>query len=403
MTKEGRLWLDSPAKTSLSTSVIDVRSQNNQTMVVTRETIFFPGGGGQAADEGTVGGHKLMGLVELEDGFGHLLSEPFTGSSVEMKLDEVAREYAAQQHTGQHIISALCYREHNLQTVSVHFGKDMCTLDLDTPLLPEETIRSIERAANSLCRRALTIKGHLLNSDEVADVPNLRKQPQVDEDIRIVEVCEFDAVPCCGTHLENTAQAAPIMIFGQSKMRGKARLSFLCGNQALASARQNIKDLAAIGELFNSPPSETLGRCKQVNEELEKLRYDYKGLRDRYLLSAFQSDALAQAETIAACTLVCWQTDEIEPKQMGKFLTDACKVDGRLVVLASPAGEKSSVAIARSKDVSVSCCEILKEALSQHGGRGGGKDSQAQGAVPTANLDNALQLIRELVRAKLNT
>ena len=403
MAKEGRLWLDSPLKTTLTTKVTDVRKHEKNTLVVTKETIFFPGGGGQAADEGTLSGCELLGLIELEDGFGHLIKESFDGETVDLKLDVSAREYAAQQHTGQHILSALCYREHNLQTLSVHFGKDMCTLDLDTPLLLEETIRKIERAANDLCRRSLTITGHLLTSEEVASVPNLRKEPQVDKDIRIVEIADFDSVPCCGTHLENTAHVAPIMIFSQTKMRGKARLQFLCGNGALTFANKSIKDLAAISELFDSPLSAAYERCSQVKEELEKLRYDNKGLKDKYLQSAFNSEALARAKTIGNCTFVCWQTTEIEPKQLGKFIGDACKTDGRLVVVAAPVGEKCSVAIACSSSIKVSCSEVLREALTKHGGRGGGKDGQAQGSVPTAKLGEALQLIEELVHTKLGT
>ena len=250
MAREGRLWLDGSMNTTLTTAVIAVREHEDKTMVVTKETIFFPGGGGQAPDEGSVSCNELLGIVELEEGFGHLIKEPFEGTVVDLKLDEGAREYAAQQHTGQHILSAICYREHGLKTVSVHFGKDMCTLDLDTPLLQEDVIREIERGANRLCRQAIPIKGHLLSAKEVATFPNLRKEPQVDEDIRIVELSDYDATPCCGTHLENTAQAAPIMLVGQMKMRGKARLQFLCGHQALIFANQNIRDLAAIAELF---------------------------------------------------------------------------------------------------------------------------------------------------------
>ena len=403
MAKEGRLWLESPMKTALTTSVVDVHKHEKNTMVVTKETIFFPGGGGQAPDEGTVSGCNLLGLVELDEGFGHLIKESLDSQTTALKLDVSNRQWAAQQHTGQHILSALCYREHNLQTLSVHFGKDMCTLDLDTPPLTEEILRKIERAANDLCRRSLTITGHLLTKEEVGSIPNLRKRPQVEEDIRIVEIADFDSVPCCGTHLENTAHASPIMIYGQTKMRGKARLQFLCGNGALAFANKNYKDLSTIGELFDSPLSAASERCRQVKEELEKLRYDYKGIRDKYLQSAFQSEALGRAKTIGNCTFVFWQTTEIEPKQLGKFIGDACKTDGRLVVVAAPVGEKSSVAIARSSNITVSCCKILREALTKLGGRGGGKDGQAQGSVPTAKLDEALQLIEELVQTKLGT
>ena len=372
------------------TSAIVGRSDDN-TRVYLEETAFYPTSGGQLHDRGTLGGVAVVDVVDEGERIAHVLAGPLGAgiTSADGVIDWNRRFDHMQQHTGQHLLSAVFEDLFGFKTVSVHFGPDYSTLDVDTEAVSRDQIIAAQERANSIVSNARSVS---VSFEDAADASGLRKASDRAGTLRIVSIEGVDRSACGGTHVRTTAEIGAVLVRSVEKVRKATRVEFVCGVRAVRRARRDFESLTRIAtslsaSLDDAPllvgaQSDRLKDAENARVKLEKTLAVFRA-RERY-------DAAPPNER-GVRTIVVRDVASMDDL---KILAQATLALPRAVVvgvLAAP----PSVLLAASEDSGVDAGKLLKEQLAAAGGRGGGSPRVAQGSVPdAASLES---LVRELV------
>jgi alanyl-tRNA synthetase len=372
--------------------------------VILDRTAFYPTSGGQPHDTGTLGGAPVVDVVEVNGSIVHVLGDQdgvptassaiAPGAGVEGTVDWERRFDHMQQHTGQHVLSAVFARVLGAETVSVHLDGSS-TLDLATSSLEPEVARRAEDEGNRIVfeNRAVTVR---FVSEAEAEQMGLRRPPQRSGTIRVVEVADCDRSACGGTHVRSTGEIGPIVLRRWERMKGQIRVEFLAGWRAIDDYRWKH---ALITEWSGRL---TVGD-RELDAALDRLVREARA-RDRALAEA-RSRLLAHeaAERLAAVAAGAGskilrvdvsRRDAQEIRQLLREMT----VRETSVVLA---GDEATgrLYFARSSGEGPSMAALLGEVCRAVGGRGGGTPEFAQGAVASGGaVAQALALAEEAVR-----
>ncbi len=345
------------------------------------ETAFYPTSGGQPHDLGTLGGVDVVDVVDEDSRIAHVVSRPIDAVEPRLvgRIDWTRRYDHMQQHTGQHLLSAVFEDLFGARTVSVHFGPESSTLDLDVEGLTREQIVTAESRANDVVGEARPV---LVTFEDAATAQGLRKASERAGTLRIVSIEGVDRSACGGTHVRTTAEIGAVLVRSSEKVRKTTRVEFVCGRRALRRARRDLEALSAIaGSLSSSlddapavvaTQSERLRDADNVRKKLDRELSAYR-VRERY--DATTPDA-AGVRTIVVRDAA--SIDELRALAQAAFALPRAVVVGSL---ASP----PSVLLASSEDSGVDAGKLLKERLAAVGGRGGGSPRLAQGSVPDAS------------------
>lgn len=371
---------------SFGAQVMAIHERNGVPAVVLDRTCFYPTSGGQLHDVGVLN-EAIVNDVIAEDGvILHLLAAapPFaSGDSVTGVIDWPRRYDHMQQHSGQHLLSQLIYQRHGFETVSVHFGREESTLDLDVASLPARFLEEVESAANELAVYALEIRTYFVDDAEVARLP-LRRPPAVSGQIRIVEIDGYDYSACGGTHVRTTAEISPIKLLRQERRRSQTRLTFLCGLRACRDYAEKHRLLTETAAYFSTSPGEVPGLVQKLQQQMRDLERQNAELQEA-ALAHHVTKLIAAAPRIGDLAVVAHLSADQSVdalKQMSTLLRTQPQTVG---LLASTAGEKVAVIFCRSDDVAFHVGDLLRDALAAFGGRGGGRPEYAQGGGIPAN------------------
>jgi alanyl-tRNA synthetase len=372
-----RLYYNDSYLTEFRARVLD--TSPDRLRVYLDRTAFYPTSGGQPFDTGKLGGVDVTEVVDEDGRIAHQVSAPLDADEVAGIIDWQRRFDHMQQHTGQHLLSAVLVGLFDAHTVSFHLGVDSCTIDVARALEPAQ-IRDAERRANEIVfeNRPVTI-GFEDSSQELG----LRKPTQREGVIRIVSIQDLDRSACGGTHVRATGEIGPILIRKLDRIRGNQRIEFLCGLRAVKRARADFEAISSVARAFSAPPDEVPAL---VAAQLEKLQDSDKARRRL-------ATELAQARGRELYAATAPGPDGIRKVvRRVPSLTDELRAEAQ----SFTAGEKSvllamgenppAILLASSPDSGVHAGEFLKAALTKAGGRGGGSATMAQGSVPSKDL-----------------
>jgi alanyl-tRNA synthetase len=264
--KTERLYYSDSYLTSFRATLVDQRDEGCR--VYLDQTAFYPTSGGQLFDTGRLGGVRVIEVVDEDEQIAHLLEAPLPPGVVEGVVDWRRRFDHMQQHTGQHLLSAVFANEFGCQTVSVHFGDATATLDLDVGALGPAEIRRAESRANTLVTENLSVQ---VAFEDAAAATGLRKATERSGPIRIVTIAGLDRSACGGTHVRATGEIGPILIRKVERVKKLVRLEFLCGARAVARARADFEILSELA----GPASAGIDDLPAL---LEKQRAELKGI-----------------------------------------------------------------------------------------------------------------------------
>ena len=344
------------------------------------ETAFYPTSGGQPHDLGTLGGVEVVDVVDEDARIAHVLARPLDSAEPRLigRIDWTRRYDHMQQHTGQHLLSAVFEDLFGAKTVSVHFGPESSTLDLDVESLTREQIVAAESRANEVVREARPV---VVTFEDAATAQGLRKASDRAGTLRIVSIEGVDRSACGGTHVRSTAEIGVLLARSWEKVRKTTRVEFVCGHRGLRRARRDFESLSAIaGSLSASiddapavvaTQSERLRDADNVRKKLDRELSAYR-VRERY--DAATPNA-AGVRTVVVRDAV--SIDELRALAQAAFALPRVVVIGALT-------NPPSVLLASSEDSGVDAGKLLKERLAIAGGRGGGSPRLAQGSVPDA-------------------
>jgi alanyl-tRNA synthetase len=370
---------------------ITERSSDGKTVYLDR-TLFYPTSGGQPFDLGSISGVPVVEVVDEEERIAHRLGAPLPADGdVSGEIDWTRRFDHMQQHSGQHLLSAVFEELFNLHTVSFHLGAESSTIDLEGGPVDARAILEAEQRANELVaeNRAMDVR-----FEDASQVQGLRKPSDRQGMLRIVSINGLDRSACGGTHVRNTGEIGPILLRRTEKIRQSVRVEFVCGGRAVRRARQDFEALTKIAQLFSAPLDEV---PPLVAAQLETSKAGEKARRKLELeLAGYQGKEL-YAATEPAPDGLRHVTQRLDRGNLEDLRAVAQNFTaGTKGVFVATLKDPPSVLLAVSADSCIDAGRVLKAALTESGGRGGGNARIAQGSVAnTAALD--------LLMAKLAT
>ncbi|MBE4908589.1 alanyl-tRNA editing protein [Bacillus luteolus] len=373
-----RLYYTSPLLSSWDTEVKEVIEENEKYLVTLAATAFYPEGGGQPADHGYIDSIQVLDVVEKGDEIYHILPHPPSNSTVSCKIDYNRRIDHMQQHTGQHLLSAVCIELYDAHTVSFHLGEDTVTIDLSVSELTEVQMNSIENKVNEYIYENLPIDKYIVTVDQLTSLP-LRKMPEVSEEIRIVEIKGIDTSACCGTHVMSTGQLGVMKLLKTEKQKGNMRLHFKCGKRALMDYQESSMILQKLSSKFSTNRSQLTDTVTKLENENKQLQKELEQLREK------NDEFLAQDLLNNTHNAMIIQTFEEKTfKELQSLSKKVVNRTDKLLLLISTSEKK--VLLSHSGTQTIHCGQLFKEHLPSFNGKGGGNASSAQGAFNSCDL-----------------
>jgi len=357
-------------------------------------TAFYPTGGGQPYDTGTL---RPRGVTEkgipvvdviADDGLvWHVLGAALPGDAVVGALDWSRRLDHMQQHTGQHVLSQAFSQALGAETVAFHLGAASSTIDLNRVDLGPEDLAAAEAVANAVIDDARPVTAAFYDQTALDQVP-LRKPPKVTGQIRVVQVAGYDWSACGGTHVANTAQIGLIKVVGTERRGPETRVTFLCGGRARAGYARLTALADGLVARFTTSQDELLVAVDRLLAEGKALRRELGELEAAWVVST-ASALWADARPAGDRRLIAVAVDY--PVERAKRVAQALRARPGAVIFVGVKGERPQLIFTRGDDVSINAGDLLRTAVAAGGGRGGGRPDWAQGGVPTdAALDVAL-------------
>ena len=371
-----RLYYTDAYCTRFTATVVD--ATDGGTRVYLDRSAFYPTSGGQPFDLGTLGGVAVRDVVDEDDRVAHLLAAPLApGTAVEGEVDWARRFDLMQQHTAQHLLSALFADRHGWPTVSVHFGDESATLDLDVGLVDAAVLREAERQANAIVTENRPV---VVGFEDSATAAGLRKASERTGTLRIVSITDLDRSACGGTHVRHTGEIGVILLRKVERVKKQVRIEFLAGGRAVRRARQDQELLATLAAGFSAGadevPALVEGQRAQL-KEAEALRRTLVEQLAGYRLRELHAGATPDAGGVRRLSYAAQPGDDL--RALGQAATQLA----RTVFLAT-SDTPPTILLATSADSGVDAGAVLKAALGAAGGRGGGSPRLAQGTVPDA-------------------
>lgn len=345
------------------------------------QTAFYPTSGGQPHDLGTLGGAQVIDVVDEDDRIAHVLSEPLASDVIEVSgnIDWERRYDLMQQHTGQHLLSAMFEDRYGWPTVSVHFGAESSTLDITTSEWDASVLEEAERHANLLVAANSEV---LVSFEDGAVVQGLRKASDWTGLLRVITITDLDRSACGGTHVRCTGEIGGILLRRVERTKGHTRIEFVCGLRAVRTARRDAALLARTASLFTAA-SEDVPRLVEVQQQqLRDFEREHRKLKAE--MASFEAQRLWQGaipdeQGIRRIAVALAQGAVKEQEPLAQALA---ALGGVTVVISSVA--PLGVMLATSADSNVDAGKSLRAVITPLGGRGGGSPRVAQGTVPDA-------------------
>ena len=348
-------------------------------------TAFYPTSGGQPFDLGAISGIAVREVIDEGDRIAHRLAAPLPAGPVTCSLDWTRRFDHMQQHSGQHLISAVFEELFHLRTVSFHLGAESATIDLEGGVVDGRVIAEVEARANEIVWENRPVG---VTYEDSAAVEGLRKPSERDGTLRIVSIEGLDRSACGGTHVRATGEIGTVLLRKTEKIRQSVRVEFLCGARAVRRAHADYDALSRVAQIFSSSLDEAPGvvaaqmeTARNGDKARRKLELDlaaYQG-KELYQNTAPGPDGMRRAVKRAASGSL------EELRALAQNFTAQPQAIF-VATLASP----PSILLATSADSGVDAGQKLKAALAEAGGRGGGAARMAQGSVPDAALLDGL-------------
>ena len=372
-----RLYYSDSHLIEFDARVVDVTDRvSGWTAIVLNRTAFYPTGGGQPSDTGTLNGARVVECMDDgEQGVLHVVqgAAPERGAIVHGRVDWSRRLDHMQQHTGQHILSQAFVTLFNAPTRSFRVLDSACEIDIELSNPTTEVIeRAVELANNVIWEdRAITIRN--VTSEEASEL-SLRKEPAREGELRLIEIEGFDLTPCGGTHAYRTGEVGMIAVRSWERAKGLTRIEFVAGTRALVDYRKANKSAREVAALFSSGRDDTPRVVAQMVEENKELNRRVRALEE--IAAGVEAERLLAT---ASNGVVVQIFDGRDAESLKKLAHALIEHPGTIALLGSRDKDTARLVFARSADAQSDMSLLMREACTMLDGRGGGKPDLAQG------------------------
>lgn len=349
--------------------------------------LFYPEGGGQLGDRGTITYEdESLTVVDTqirEDGtILVIVDKPFkqdvVGKVIVQHIHQEWRRRQMSQHTGQHLLSRLLQERYNAPTVSARLGENAFSVDVQATMFTSEQWTKIEDELNSLILEDRPIRAWFPTPEELAALP-LRKQPSVQEQIRIVQVEGFDVTPCGGTHCVRTGQVGMVHLQSIEKYKQLIRIAATAGLDAVRDARKKEGICRELQAQLSATPDTIVLQVALLRTQQQELALK---LKERMMqLAVRQTAEIQNAQNNSFVLVADLEVEDIEYARM--LAKELVKQSEKIGLVTCPTADGTFVVIDQSEKESIDVGAVLKEILQQHGGKGGGGVLHAEGRLTT--------------------
>ena len=297
-----KLFYDDPRKTEHSTSVVDAGRDERGAYVRLDETIFYPEGGGQPADQGRIGDARVVDVQSAEGGVRHYVDRDLVPGPVAIALDAERRFDHCQQHTAQHLVTAILLDHHGLATTSFHLGAATTSIEVKGPAPGPADLRRFEREINARLREDRRVTTRWVEPSELASLPvRSRGLPEGHTGpVRLVEIEGLDLNTCGGTHVERLGEIQVVEIVAGEPARGGTRITFLAGGRVLTAIerRREIED--ALRARIGTAPGEFAAILDGWNDDRRRLERRVRELESEAAAGASAAIAAQEGDLLVA-------------------------------------------------------------------------------------------------------
>jgi len=344
------------------------------------QTQFYPTSGGQPHDLGKLGEANVNDVRDSEDRIIHIIDRPIPLGHTDGCIHWPRRFDHMQQHTGQHLLSAVFQERFGLVTVSFHLGEHVCSIDLQGPQPSPLVLEGAARAANEAIFDDREITVRYGTAEEFAS-QGARKQVDRRGVLRAIEIAGIDLQPCGGTHLRRTGQLGLILILGVSKIRQDWRVEFLCGGRAEAAARRDAATLAALAAELRCAPGEVAEAVERLQKENAASSRRLKALLPRVADADAAGLLTAAAARPDGLRVVARLLENTEAEELQFLATSIARSEQAVALLAHP--ETGALVFAQHPGAARDMNALLKKVFVQFPGKGGGSKDFVRGALST--------------------
>jgi alanyl-tRNA synthetase len=363
--------------------------------VILDRTAFYPTSGGQPHDVGKLGDANVFDVRDDGDEIVHLVDQSLESGEVQGCINWPRRFDHMQQHTGQHLLSAMFQERFGLPTVSFHLGTEICTIDLRGPGPTDEILEGAERAANQVIFEDRPVNVRYGTAEQFAEL-GVRKEVERDGILRAIEIEDADLQPCGGTHVKRTGQIGTLLVRRCAKVRQDWRVEFLCGGRAERIARHDFLRLRQAAEKLTCAPDEVVGAAERALAERDA---NFKNLRVMLERLAKAEAAISLQATPSApngLRVITRVLEGVPAEYLGFFATEITKPEETIALLAATDG--GYLHFAQHPSVGKNMNALLKEVLEKLGGKGGGTRDFARGKLTDpANAQQALDAAKSFL------
>ena len=363
-----KLYYESAYTQDFTAVVQSCEAVKNGFAVTLDRTAFYPEGGGQPADHGTLGEARVLDVHEKDGIVTHLCDRALSvGAEVGGRIDWARRFDHMQQHSGEHIISGLLCSTFHCDNVGFHMGADVVTIDYNAPITWEQALE-VERRANAYIWADHPIRIWYPSAEDLAALP-YRSKKELTGAVRITEFPGADRCACCGTHVSSSGQVGLLKLLSCQKFRDGVRLELLCGQRALDCLAAGWEQARQIGQALSVKPQSAFAAVSRLQEELLSLKEKAARLEEQSFVHT-----AAQYEGAGDVLLI---TGPLEGDGVRRLCDAVAKSAGGRCAVFSGTDGSYRYAVISPEDVSP-LVKAMNQSLS---GRGGGRNGFAQGSA----------------------
>ena len=368
-----KLYYEDCHLSAFSARVVSCEPAEKGFEVTLDATAFYPEGGGQACDLGTLGSARVLDVREKGEAVVHLCDRALeVGAMVEGIIDYARRFDLMQQHTGEHMVSGVIHKRYGYHNTGFHMGSDVITIDFDG-VIPAEDLPAIEAEVNAGIWQDLPLRCWYPAEEELPQV-GYRTKKALPWPVRIVEVPGYDKCACCGIHVARTGEVGLVKLFTVISFRGGSRMEMACGKRALAMLNAAFDQNRQVSQAFSAKIWETGEAARRMNETLEQEKQRFSQL----LRKQFESIAV---NYVNSGNVLHFEEglDSVQVRMLADAIAEKC--GGRAAVFSGT--EETGYAyclVTREGDLG----QFGKEMTAALKGRGGGKPNFQQGRVSAA-------------------